>query len=492
MINEIIRNALYFIDLALRKPLYGLLPALLVVLGGAYFIFTMQRPYQSDALLLLQFQQIPTTLVSPTVSNDRMQFIEQRILSRKNLLTLADNHKLFSDLAPTMPRSQLAGLVRNQISLNIQFVDGADRNASNGTVRIGFRYADPKIAADVVSDLVAQIIEENRRMRISQASETARFLTSEVANLAQRFEQRSQVWKKYVEENGAAHPARVPALLIELQAKEQELASLDRSILTLNEEIRVYEAQIRNGLERTSPTARLIAQLRTVEAEIATKSLTFSSAHPEIRGLKQHLEDLKAQIAAMPPTTPPTTLQLDPGQEMPPELALASERLSGAKPQQMQAVAQRGALVQRIEELRATIAKAPEVLAQITAQEAEKVSLQRTLDDMQAKLDAARLGERLEVGDGAFQIEVIEEPEVPVRPGGPRRAFLALGVCLAAAAAAAAGIYLAHLLDRTIRGTFDLADTLAGETLVVVPQWSPKKHVAKAFRDPSFPRAGPA
>ena len=491
MINEIIRNALYFIDLALRKPLYGLLPALLVVLGGAYFIFTMQRPYQSDALLLLQFQQIPTTLVSPTVSNDRMQFIEQRILSRKNLLTLADNHKLFPDLAPTMPRSQLAGLVRNQVNLNIQLVDGVDRSATTGTVRIGFQYADPKIAAAVVSDLVAQIIEENRRLRISQASETARFLTGEVANLAQRFEQRSQVWKKYVEENGAAHPARVPALLIELQAKEQELASLDRSILTLNEEIRVYEAQIRNGLERTTPTARLIAQLRTVEAEIATKSLTFSSAHPEIRGLKQHLDDLKAQIAAIPPTAP-STLQLDPGQEVPPELALASERLSGARPQQMQAVAQRGELAGRIEELRATIAKAPEVLAQITAQEAEKVSLQRTLDDMQAKLDAARLGERLEVGDGAFQIEVIEDPDVPVRPGGPRRAFVALGVCLAAAAAAAAGIYVAHLLDRTIRGTFDLADTLAGETLVVVPQWSPKKHVAKAFRDPPLPRAGPA
>ncbi|WP_117190454.1 GumC family protein [Rhizobium terrae] len=491
MINDLLRNALYYIEIALAKPFYAIVPAVVTLLAGGYFIYTMPRTYQSEALMLLQFQQIPTSLVSPTVSNDRLQFVEQRVLSRKNLLALADKHLLFPDLAAVLPKAQFASLVRNQISLNIQFSDGPDRSASNGMIRIGFKYADPLVATEVVSDLVSQIVEENRRIRLTRASETTRFLTLEAERVAQQFREREAIWNKYIEENGTSHPTRIPALLLELQGKEQELALLDRAIVALNEDVRVYEAQLRMGAEQASQVTRLTSQLRDVESEIATKSLIYSDAHPQIRILKQRIDEIEAQITAARQDdaagTPTNEIQ-----PLTPELMLVAERIAGAKPRQEQSNNQRNELMQRINQLRTAISLAPEVGTQIAAHEAEKASLQRSMDEMQAKLDTARLGERLEVGDAALQIEVVEEPEVPKGPAGPRRAYLAVAVCLAAAGIGAASIYATHLLDRTIRGTFDLADLLAGETLAVIPHWTPTRHMAKAFRNAVTANSGPS
>jgi uncharacterized protein involved in exopolysaccharide biosynthesis len=491
MINELGRNILYYIEIALAKPLYAIVPGLITLMVGAYFIHTMPRSYYSEALLLMEFQQIPTTLVSPTVTNDRLQFIEQRVLSRNNLLALADKYDLFPNLPATLDKNNFAGLIRNQITLQVSVTEGADRVASNASVRIGFRYDDPVVSANVVSDLISQIVEENRRIRTARASEATKFLTQEANNITQRFREREGTWTKYLEENKESHPTRIPTLLIELQAKELELATLDRAAITLNEEIGIYEAQLRMGVGQTTEGTRFHAQLVELERDFAVKSVIYSDTHPQIRAMKQRLEEMRAQVAPAPrgaSANMPTPEEI---KMLPPELMLIAERIAMAKPRQEQNVVQRNAIVERIARLRELISHAPEVGAQIEANEAEKVSLQRNMDEMQTKLDAARLGERLEEGDAAQQIEVVEEPEVPKASTGPRRLHLAAMTCAAAAMAAVAGIYVAHLFDRTIRGAFDLGHALAGETLVVIPRWKPKRRIARAFRNSAFTNPSP-
>lgn len=491
MINELGRNILYFIEIALAKPLYAIIPGLITITMGIYFIYTMPRSYYSEALLLMEFQQIPTTLVSPTVTNDRLQFIDQRVLSRNNLLALSEKYHLFQNLTETLPKNNFAGLIRNQINLQVSVTEGADRTASSASVRIGFKYGDPVVAANVVSDLVSQIIEENRRIRTARASEATKFLTQEANNVTQRFREREGVWTKYLEENKESHPTRIPTLMIELQAKEVELATLDRAIVALNEEVGIYEAQLRMGAGQTAEGTRFHAQLAELERDFAVKSVIYSDTHPQIRAMRQRLEEMRAQVAVAPRIVSAEMPTPEEIKALPPELMLIAERIAMAKPRQEQNAAQRKAIVERIERLRDIISHAPEVGAQIEANEAEKVSLQRNMDEMQTKLDAARLGERLEEGDAAQQIEVVEEPEVPKVASGTRRLNLAAAAAAAATMAAAAGIYTAHLFDPTIRGAFDLSHALEGETLVVIPRWKPKRRIARAFRNSTFTNPSP-
>ena len=56
--------------------------------------------YLSEGKILVQSQQIPTELVRPTVTNaaqERIQVIEQRTMTRENLLAIIDKFQLFPD-----------------------------------------------------------------------------------------------------------------------------------------------------------------------------------------------------------------------------------------------------------------------------------------------------------------------------------------------------------------------------------------------------------
>ncbi|OHV84990.1 hypothetical protein [Rhizobium sp. LCM 4573] len=481
MINELIRNIIYYSEVALAKPFYAIVPVLIALVAGAGFILSMPRNYHSEALLLMEFQQIPSTLVSPTVSNDRLQFIEQRVLSRNNLLELADKYDLFPGLRNALPKNNFAGIVRNHITLQIEMTDGADQVARSATVRVGFKYGDPALTAPIVSDLVSRIVDENKRLRTARASETATFLNREMDGLARRFREREAAWTGYIEENKEAHPSRMPTILIELQAKEQELATFERTIVALNEEIRLLEAQLRMGVEQASDANRLHSQIAALEADLAAKSLVYSDAHPQVRAMRQRFEELQSRIAVASPVAAAEMPTAEEIKNLPAEFILVAERIANIKPRQEQTVNQRNELAGRINRLREIISRAPEVEAQIQANEAEKLSLQRSMDEMQAKLDTALLGERLEERQAMQQIDIVEQPEIPTGPSGPRRLYLALAVCVAAGAAGLAGIYAAHLFDGSIRGTFDLAQALAGQTLVVIPRWTPERRRVTAY-----------
>jgi uncharacterized protein involved in exopolysaccharide biosynthesis len=315
--------------------------------------------------------------------------------------------------------------------------------------------------------MVSLITEENRRLRVQRAQEVSQFLSREVDEMKASLETREQVWEEYLKANADALPARVQSIDNELQEKDRELADLDRSISTLDQELRLIEAELRLGMQRGETDERDRQQLSELEAELATKSLTYSSTHPEIRTLTLRVDALKQKLANQSPRTEDVAPH-----QLSPELALLSERVAISKARYEALVEQRAKIVERISWLRSTAARAPSVEAQLDAMERERESLQRNLDDMMGKLSTARISERLELDDTTAHVQIVEKPEIPRYPSGMSRTRM-LGIVLVGAIACAfGGLYLGDTMQRTVRGTFDLKESLAGSTLVVIPQWS--------------------
>src|SRR5262245_65523363 len=82
-----------FVSILRRRFFYFLFPFVVVACVG--FAVTMLLPavYVAEGKLLVESQQIPTELVRPTITasaKERIQVIEQRIMTRENLLALAD------------------------------------------------------------------------------------------------------------------------------------------------------------------------------------------------------------------------------------------------------------------------------------------------------------------------------------------------------------------------------------------------------------------
>jgi uncharacterized protein involved in exopolysaccharide biosynthesis len=79
----------HFLGILKRRALYGVGAFSLILLIGT-LITAIQRPiYQAQGKVLVESQEIPADLVRPTVTqtaNERIQVIQQRIMTRDNLL----------------------------------------------------------------------------------------------------------------------------------------------------------------------------------------------------------------------------------------------------------------------------------------------------------------------------------------------------------------------------------------------------------------------
>ena len=88
----------HYVDVLKRRIFYFLLPFGLVSILGLYFAAILKPNYLSEGKILVETQRIAPDLVRPIVTataNERIQVIQQRILTRDNLLSIASKFGLF-------------------------------------------------------------------------------------------------------------------------------------------------------------------------------------------------------------------------------------------------------------------------------------------------------------------------------------------------------------------------------------------------------------
>jgi uncharacterized protein involved in exopolysaccharide biosynthesis len=244
-----------------RRWAYFFLPFILIASAGVAVALLLPATYSSEGKILVQSQQIPTELVRPTVTSaaqERIQVIEQRTMTRDNLVAIADKFQLFPDKRPLISVTELVALIRKQAKIapvDVQ-LDFRQRSRDNPTIvfAVGFEYSDPAIAARVANELMTRILNEDLRDRTSRATDTTKFLTREVQKLS------------------------------------ADNAALDAKIAQL----RLSQGKPASGNADQPPA--LLAQLKT---ELIQKGALYSDKHPVIQSLKRQIEAMEK--AAPPP-----------------------------------------------------------------------------------------------------------------------------------------------------------------------------------------------
>src|ERR1700730_10652810 len=97
--SNLLRPAYYW-ELLKRRALYVAIPFVLIASGGFAVAMLWPPTYLSEGKILVQSQEIPTELVRPTVTNaaqERIQVIEQRTMTRENLLAIIDKFQLYAN-----------------------------------------------------------------------------------------------------------------------------------------------------------------------------------------------------------------------------------------------------------------------------------------------------------------------------------------------------------------------------------------------------------
>jgi uncharacterized protein involved in exopolysaccharide biosynthesis len=303
-LGYLLRPAFYW-KLIKRRWAVFLLPFVFVASVGVGGVMLWPATYLSAGRILVQSQQIPTELVRPTVTSaaqERIQVLEQRTMTRDNLLAIADKFKLFPEKRQLMSVTELVELMKKNVKieavdLDLDFKQQRSR-MENPTIvfSVGFEHPDPETAARVANELVTRILNEDLRDRTSRASETTRFLARDVQKL------------------------------------QAENALLDTKI----SQLRLAQG-VPAGRAGADKPATLLSQLK---ADLVQRSALYSDKHPLIQTLKRQIEALE-KSAAVP--ADPDSKAVDPNgtasidalvaqqEALQKNLDVASEKLNAAQ-----------------------------------------------------------------------------------------------------------------------------------------------------------------
>ncbi|MGX4803388.1 GumC family protein [Bradyrhizobium guangdongense] len=267
--GHLLRPGFYWSVFKRRWP-YFVLPFVVIASAGVAGALLWPATYLSEGKVLVQTQQIPSDLVRPTVTNaaqERIQVIEQRTMTRDNLIAIADRFQLFPEKRTLMSPTELVELMRKStkiepVDLHLDFKQRTRAALENPTIvfSVGFLYNDPAVATRVANELMTRILNEDLRDRTSRATDTTKFLEREVQRL---------------QSENVALDAKIAQLKLVQQARPSPLAS---------------------GPDAPAGT------LGQLKAELIQKGALYSERHPAIQSLKRQIEAMEK--AATTPVAP--------------------------------------------------------------------------------------------------------------------------------------------------------------------------------------------
>jgi uncharacterized protein involved in exopolysaccharide biosynthesis len=253
----------HYVEVAKRRFFYFLIPFVLIF-SLAALVVAVQRPiFMAEGKILVETQDIPADLVRPTVTdsaNQRIQVIQQRIMTRDNLLAIVKKFGLFSSQQQWMSGTQLLDLMRERTQLKlVDLTLPTQQNNLTIAFTLSFEYETPDTAARVANEFLTLILNEDARTRVARASETTKFLDQEVKRL-----------------QGVV--GSTAAQMAEIKARPRD------PVQEVPEQVRMQ-----------------MSTLASLKADLAEKSAVYSEAHPAVKALKAKVSALEKLATAPPP-----------------------------------------------------------------------------------------------------------------------------------------------------------------------------------------------
>ena len=448
---------------------WGLVTAVLVGIGGAAGVTTIQDKYEASARVYVDTQSILKPLMSglavqPNVEQ-QVAMMARTLISRPNVERVVRMADL--DLGVSTPQQRDAlidGLVKD-----IRF------SAAGGTnlYSIGYQHEQPEHARRVVQSLLTIFVESNLGGSKRDSDQARKFIDEQIKVYEQRLLEAENALKEFKIRNitqmpnmGQGSVERSGALQTELAQARMQLAEAEYARDELRKQLSIEPQQIPDdrllpsplggGGARTEYDDRIDAQQKRLDE----LRLRFTDQHPDVVGTKRVIEQLEAArdaerkaASARVEAANPNAPKREPG--MVPNPVYQQLRVSLAESE-----ATTASLRARTRELESRIAQVRQSATNIPKLEAELIQLnrdyditKRNYDQLVSRREAAQLSGEMEAASGVAEFRVIDPPRVSQTPVFPNRTMLLAGVLLASIGA---GLAVAFLRDQVRPTFFDL------------------------------------
>lgn len=459
----------YWAILLRRLPVMALFILLLSGLGG---VAALQLPnvYSTSARLLLEGPLIPDSMVSSTVRMsgvEQLEIVEQRLLTRANLIDIANKFSAFEDLNQMVPDSVVKAM-RDATTIRRTLAGRGGQRATLMT--ISFDARSPQIAAAVVNEYVTLVLQENAKFRKTRAENTMEFFEQEVQQLNNDLDSQSVAIALFKAENSNALPQDQAYRLGRRTLLQERLGLLERDLKTLEQRrenvIRMFE--VRGSLTQGSSGEQLSRheqQLIESKAELENLLDNYSSEHPAVIRLKKRIDRLEADASAQNAASSGSEEE----EEISPEQARFDAVLAEIDSEADALKTTIDNATSELEELLQNTSRSASNAIQLAELERDHEIVQTRYASAVANLNAARMSERLETTAQGQRITVIESANVPSVASGPNRLLIAAIAIVAGIGLAVGYFVLLEVLNRVIRRPAELVERFDTEPITTIP-----------------------
>ena len=283
---------------------FGLI-ALLVLLGavaGVLAAARTERVYSATAVL---------QVVNPVIAEGdgriaaasalrRVQIVEQRLMSRRNILELIERYDLLTD----EPLTETERVVAVRSGIEFESVSAAQggspggRDGSLSAVIITTRFGDPDVAAAIANDLANAMVDESAAAVGSRIEGARRFFQQEEERIQQEIAELGATIVDFQAENETLLPAAMTVRREELARLESNLLDLGRELSQLRAERELLQADAGRAVSRRRITEldEQIAQRAAEEVLIAQRVIQLEALIQQGPAIERRMDALQRQM----------------------------------------------------------------------------------------------------------------------------------------------------------------------------------------------------
>jgi polysaccharide chain length determinant protein (PEP-CTERM system associated) len=493
-----------YLAIGLRRKWYVIIPLMLSIIVSFAIYKYLPKIYKATTLILVQPQRVPENYVHPTLTEsvgERLNTISQEILSRTRLERVINEFNLYIDMLPKLHMEEIIEIMRQHIEIKVP---------RPNAFSVSFEGEDPRTVMLITNKLASLFIEENLKLRETQAEGTSEFISRELQMMEENLRKKENELRFFKERNMGQLPQQLEANLRILERLQQQFKTTSDNLKAAEDRIVSLQNQIEQVKERQqyerelsstpqSPqrgvTPRednrreqiyedpLVIQLNTLKRDLANMQTRYKENHPDVIDLKRKIasvepkvmELLKKQIELteqQEKTIAETNLST-PG----PILDPATEsRLIQYREQFNETRSETKRLREEMKILKEQIALYQRRVEDTPRKEEEIVHLTRDYDliknnylSLLDKKIAAQMAENLERKQQGEQFKILDPARLPEKPSKPDRNKILLMGSVIGLVAGLGLAWFRESLDQSFHSVSDLEDYLGIPVVATIP-----------------------
>ena len=322
------RTAGEFIRMLKRRKWLILLPMLTMTAAIGYVVHRLPSVYESKTLLTVKPPTISDKVVQSLTDEDltqRLQTINQEVLSRSSLEPMVTKYKLFElERNAGVPMELIIEKMYKNITVEPERSDD-DRKVA--AFRINYRDRSPEAARNVTAELASKYVNAQVLASTQTAETTREFLDNQVNQAKSSLDALEKQRLEIMMQNVDTLPESSQGLIAQLQGLRQREDTISKEKETLitekgriNDNINSFNSQARlienfgeketqaavndaTRIEDTPAYAQLVQKRAELTAKLENLKLTLREKHPDVIKAQNDIDKINDELEALKKNT---------------------------------------------------------------------------------------------------------------------------------------------------------------------------------------------